>query len=191
MRRIIVCVLLFAVLSTALLAAKDIPQWIYEDSLSDGEYHYEWGSAKQGNMQQSIKRAKAAARDNIAEWVKTCVHEIVLSYYNEAGEADYAKQAMDVFENLSIQHANAILTGTEQVEMYFDKNGDFDKPGTVYILMRIPVANIKSELSGIAKDSNVQKSFKKSGSAKEANEMLNAAIDKYFALNNEKDENEL
>lgn len=184
MKKLILFLLILICVFSSVYAGKEMPDWLLEDSLSNEEWHYEWGSAKQTSLQLSIKRAKAAARDNMAEWVRTAVHEIITSYANEAGADDFPKQAIDAFETLSIQKAEAILSGCSQVDMWNDKNGEFDKPGTIYILLRIAVDNIKEQFYGALNDKSVQKEFKKSGAAKEANNMMNAAIDKYFSLPN-------
>ena len=74
----------------------------------------------------------------------------------------------------SMKRAQALLSGTKQEDMWIDAEGG------VYILMSIPVENVASQMYGAASDAVGQSQFVKNEAAAEANEMMNAAIDKYF-----------
>ena len=149
-----------------------MPDWVFSDQ-STQDVHFAVGYAKMSNQMNSMKRAQAEARNVIAEWVMTAVDEIITTYTNDAG-SDMNRQAMDAFEAVAKQRAQALLSGTKQEDMWIDAEGG------VYILMSIPVENVASQMYGAASDAVGQSQFVKNEVAAEANEMMNAAIDKYF-----------
>lgn len=150
-----------------------MPEWTYMD-MSTQDVHYAVGYANMSNRANSIKRAQAEARNIIAEWVSTAVDEIITTYTNDAG-SEGNRQAMDAFETLSKQRAQAVLSGSKQEDMFIDEEGG------VYILMSIPVENVASQMYGAAQDAVEQTKFEKNAAAQEANNMMNAAIEKYFS----------
>lgn len=151
----------------------DRPDWIYKD-FSNDQIHYVAGYGKMSNLQNSIKRAQAEAKNLIAEWISTAVDEIIITYINDAG-TDTNKQAMDAFEVVSRQRAQAILSGIEQVDMWEDKDGG------IWVLLSIPVENVKSQMYRAWEEaSSSVEDFNKSDAAKEANKMMENAINVYF-----------
>lgn len=145
----------------------DAPDWFFIKPTAQ-DYYYEAAYAKQSNLQNSIKRATAEARNLIAEYINTAVDEIITTYTNDAG-VDADRQAVDAFETLSKQRAQAIVSGVSVEDRYVDSEGG------VYLLVSIPKANIAQEFQATA-----ESSFKKNAAAAEANNMMNAAIAKYF-----------
>lgn len=149
------------------------PDWVVMDT-STQDVRYAAGYGKMSNLQNSLKKAQAEARNVIAEYVATAVDEIITNYTNDAGESAN-RQAMDAFETLSKQRAQAVLSGAKQ-EAFWE-----DNEGGVWILMSIPMENIASQMYGAAGASTTENAaFKKNDAAVEANNMMNAAIAKYF-----------
>ena len=151
------------------------PDWVIID-VSTQDVHFAAGYGKMSTLQNSIKRAQAEAKNLIAEWVSTAVDEIIVTYTNDAG-TDTDRQALDAFEAVGKQRAQAILSGTKQEDLWEDADGG------VWVLMSIPVENVASQMYGAASEaaSSANKGFMKNEAAKEANDMLNDAIDKYFS----------
>lgn len=146
----------------------DAPDWFF-NTPDEQDVHYEVAYAKMSSLQNSIKRATADARTQIAQYIATAVDGIVTTYINDAG-ADANRQAVDAFEELSKQRAQAIVSGVTIEDRYVDSEGG------VYLLARIPNENLVQEFQATAEES-----FKKNAAAVEANNMMNAAIAKYFS----------
>lgn len=177
MKRIIVLVLtVLAVLMFASCAStekgSDISgKWWDNPPADTADTHYEIGMAKGTTEQTSREWAKANANQALAQYVSNAVDAIVTTYLNDAGEISQNSQnmqAMQAFESISKQHAKATLTG---VQYQFQ----IMKDGTVYVLASLPVGPLAEELKA-----NVTEAFVKNDAAEEANNMMNAAIDKYF-----------
>ncbi len=151
------------------------PDWVHID-ISTQDVHYATGYGNMSNKQNSIKRAQAEARNLIAEWVNTSVEEIITTYTNDAG-SEANRQAMDAFETLSIQNASAILSGVKQEDMYEEPDGG------IWVLMSIPVENVKSQMYGYVEEAIESTPFERNEAAEEANNMMNNAIAKYFGTN--------
>lgn len=145
----------------------DAPDWFFNVP-EEENVHYEVAYAKMANLQNSIKRATAEARSLIAQYIATATDTIVTIYTNDAGE-DTNRQALDAFEDLSKQRAQAIVSGVVIKDRYID-----DEDG-VYVLVAIPTENLSQEFQATADES-----FKKNAAAAESNKMMNAAIAKYF-----------
>ncbi|MDD4396300.1 MAG: hypothetical protein PHT39_01855 [Sphaerochaetaceae bacterium] len=151
------------------------PDWVISDA-STAEVHYAAGYGKMSNLQNSIKRAEAEGRNLLAEWVSLAVDEIITSYTNDAGEGAN-RQAMDAFEVVGKQRAQAILSGCTRADMWEDAEGG------VWVLMSIPVANVADQMENAAAEATGAKSdpdYAKNEAAQEANTMMNDAIAKYF-----------
>lgn len=150
------------------------PDWVYMD-ISTQDVHYVAAYGKMSTTQNSIKRAQAEAKNLLAEWVSTSVEEIIVTYVNDAG-SDANRQAMDAFESISKQKATAILSGTKQEDIWEDAEGG------VWVLMSIPVENVASQMYGAVSEAidSSSKQFQTNAAAKAANDMLTAAVDKYF-----------
>lgn len=148
------------------------PAWVTRD-ISTKEVHYAAGYAKQSNLQNSIKRAQVEARNLLAEWVSTSIDEIVIAYTNDAG-TDGNRQALDSFEAISKQRAQATISGSKQEAMWED--GD----GGVWILLSIPTAAIADSAYVAFNDPAVQSTFETNEAAQKANEMMVSAIERYF-----------
>lgn len=143
--------------------------WWNNPPADTADYHYEVGMAKGSTAQTSRDWAKANANQALAQYVSNSVDTIVATYVNDAGEQSKNNtQAVQAFESLSKQRAQAVLSG---VTYKYQTEPD----GTVYVLAALPIGPVAEELK-----ETVRESFIKNEAAAEANEMMNAAIDKYF-----------
>ena len=145
--------------------------WWDNPPADTAEVHYEVGYAKGTTLQISRDWAKANANTALAQYVNNSIDAIVTTYVNDAGEVSQEgnnMQALQAFESVSKQRAQATLTG---VTYQFKSMDD----GSVYVLASLPIGPLAEELKA-----QVKESFVKNAAAEEANNMMNAAIDKYF-----------
>ena len=145
--------------------------WWDNPPADTADVHYEIGYAKGSTLQISRDWAKANANTALAQYVSNTIDAIVTTYVNDAGEVGQQgnnMQALQAFESVSKQRAQATLTG---VTFKFQSMDD----GGVYVLASLPIGPLAEELKA-----TVTESFVKNEAAEEANRMMNAAIDKYF-----------
>ena len=152
-----------------------LPEWTYDAPVAQ-DVIYGAGYGNLSNLQNSIKMAQTAARNVLAESISTAVNEIITTYTNDAGSGAN-RQAMDAFENLSIQNASAVLTGVTQEELYINPADN-----SVWVLMSIPKANVETSLRESADEVFQSETFVRNEASAEANAMLDNAIEKYFGL---------
>ncbi|HZJ87973.1 MAG TPA: hypothetical protein VFC80_02340 [Sphaerochaeta sp.] len=156
--------------TTKAVGGSQADDWWNNPPADTAEYHYEVGMAKGTTQQVSRDWAKANANSALAQYVNNAIDTIVVSYVNDAGElATQNTQAVAAFESLSKQRAQATLTG---VTYKYQTEED----GTVFVLAQLPINAVAEELK-----ETLQESFRKNEAAAEANAMMNAAIEKYFA----------
>lgn len=148
------------------------PEWVTKD-VSTQDVHFATGYGKMTNFANSQKRALAEARNAIAEWISTSVDEIIVTYTNDAGEGAN-RQAIDAFETISKQQSTAWISGSMQEALWEDAEGG------VYVLVSIPVANVKEPMVEVAEGVNEQV-FETNEAAAAANAMMDEAIAKYFS----------
>lgn len=135
------------------------PDWVYKNVESQ-DTHYESGYGKMTDRQISIKRATVEAKNKIAEWVSTQVKEVIVTYVNDAGSgAD--RQALDAMEAISLQVAEATLSGVTTEEMWIDAEGG------VWVLCSIPMTNIEKNFEPAA--AAVAEAFSENEAADAAN----------------------
>lgn len=135
------------------------------------DVHYEVGYAKGSTHQVSRDWAKANVNTALAQYVNNAIDAIVTTYVNDAGEVTQQgnnMQALQAFENLSRQRAQATLTGVTYVYKEMEDGG-------VYVLASLPIGPLAEELK-----TRVTEAFVKNEAAVEANNMMNSAIAKYF-----------
>ena len=152
-------------------ASVDTFNWWDNPPLDTETTHYEVGYAKGSTMQISRDWAKANANTSLAQYVSNAIDAIVTTYVNDAGEVLQLAnnmQALQAFESVSKQRAQATLTGVSYKYQSM-------KDGSVYVLASLPIGPLAEELKA-----NVTEAFVKNKAAEEANSMMNAAIDKYF-----------
>ena len=143
------------------------PDWVYKNVTAQ-DMHYESGFGKMSNQQISIKRATVEAKNKIAEWISTQVKEVIVTYVNDAGSGDN-RQALDAMESISLQVAEATLSGVTTEEMWIDSEGG------VWVLCSIPLANIEKSFEPAAVA--VAEAF----SENEASEVANSKMKDAFA----------
>ena len=149
-----------------------MPDWVFSPG-PDDENHYVVGYALMANRMNSMRRAQAEARNVMAEWVSTVVDEVITTYTNDAGEG-VNRQAVDAFETVSRQRAQAVLSGVQQEDMWVDADGG------VYVLMSLPIENIENDLLSVVNETFTSDAFARNDAAEAANQMMNDAIAKYF-----------
>ena len=149
------------------------PDWVVKD-VSTQDVHFASGYYKAATYANAQKAAIAEARNALAEWVKTSVDEIITSYRNDAGSGENL-QAVQAFETISKQNATAMLSGSIKEDEWVDLDGG------VYVLVSIPVENVKDQMVGLS--DGIAQQFEKNEAAVEANNMMNDAIAKYFGTN--------
>ncbi len=93
------------------------------------------GYGKMTSKQNSIIRAEADAKDQIARWVGTSVKNALTNYTNESGSGANV-QVLDFMENISKQVADQTLIGVERDDLWVDAEGG------VYVLCSFPKANM-------------------------------------------------
>ncbi len=154
---------------TVVLGMNGIPQpdWVYKNVTAQ-DMHYESGFGKMSNQQISIKRATVEAKNKIAEWISTQVKEVIVTYVNDAGSGDN-RQALDAMESISLQVAEATLSGVTTEEMWIDSEGG------VWVLCSIPLNNVEKSFEPAA--SAVAEAF----SENEASEVANTKMKNAFA----------
>lgn len=135
------------------------PDWVYS-SVQAQDMHYESGYGKMSDRQNSIKRATVEAKNKIAEWVSTKVKEVIVTYVNDAGSGDN-RQAMDAMESISLQVAEASLSGVTTDKMWIDAEGG------VWVLCSIPMVNVEKNFEPAAEA--VAEAFKTNDAADAAN----------------------
>jgi len=135
------------------------PEWVYK-TVSAQDRHYESGYGKMSNQQTSIKRATVEAKNKIAEWVSTQVKEVIVTYVNDAGSGDN-RQALDAMESISLQVAEATLSGVTTEEMWVDADGG------VWVLCSIPLVNVENNFEPAA--AAVAEAFAENESSEAAN----------------------
>ena len=118
------------------------PDWVYA-RVSTQDMHYESGYGKMSDRQNSIKRATVEAKNKIAEWVSTKVKEVIVTYVNDAGSGD-SRQALDAMESISLQVAEATLSGVTTDKMWIDAEGG------VWVLCSIPLENVEKNFEPAA-----------------------------------------
>lgn len=135
------------------------PDWVYSSVLAQ-DMHYESGYGKMSDRQNSIKRATVEAKNKIAEWVSTKVKEVIVTYVNDAGSGD-DRQALDAMESISLQVAEASLSGVTTDQMWIDAEGG------VWVLCSIPMENVEKNFEPAAEA--VAEAFKTNDAADVAN----------------------
>lgn len=168
---VVFVVFMLASCATASSEPKVSDNWWDNPPADTSDIHYEVGYAKGSTLQISRDWAKANANTALAQYVSNSIDTIVTTYVNDAGEVSQQAnnmQALQAFESVSKQRAQATLTGVTYI---FQSMSD----GGVYVLASLPIGPLAEELKA-----TVTESFVKNKAAEEANRMMNDAIDKYF-----------
>ena len=168
----IVCILIVSCASVSTVSGKE-----WYDTMSAPEdtadYHFEFGYGTGSTLITAKKFAEAQANSAIAQWVNNSIDTITTTYINDAGSG-VNTQAVQAFEELSKQHASAVLTGVKTIDTYqYDVSDGY----AVGVIVQIPIGTIAESLK-----ETVEEAFVKNEASEEANRMMNEAIAKYFGL---------
>lgn len=110
------------------------PAWVNKMP-KNAETYYAVGYGKMSNKPNSIMRAEADAKDQIARWVTTSVKTALTNYTSDSGSGDN-RQVLEFMENISKQVADQSLSGVERDEVWVDAEGG------VYVMCSFPKANV-------------------------------------------------
>ncbi len=157
--------------ATSSITLTEMPDWVLSQaSLQTEEKHYVVGYGHMSTFRNSLMQAQADARNQIAIWVNVAIDNIINTYTNDAGlsESDN-RQALDVFESVSRQRAQAMLSGVTQEDMWQAEDG------SVYVLMSISADGVINPL-----EQANEEAFEKNEAAAEANRMMQNALENYF-----------
>ena len=141
------------------------------------DYVYGVGQARFSNEQNSRKAASVSAKQNLAASLEVAIQDISTIYTNDAGQTDSTiiSQAMQAFEELTIQKIDQVMIGVSEDEFWIAEDG------TAFCLVSIPVVNVGKTLESVFEEYvDENPTFVKSEAADEANKMMNEAISKYF-----------
>ena len=143
--------------------------WWNNPPVDTADIHYEIGYAKGTNLQTSRDWAKANANTAVAQYVSNSVTAIVNTYSQDAGElATENMQALQAFESVSQQKAEAVLVGVTYKYAEHDDGG-------VYVLACVPIGTYAEELKATVKET-----FTRNAASVAAMDAMDEAIDKYF-----------
>ncbi len=150
------------------------PDWVGTSREADGKL-YVSGYGKMSKRENSITRAQVNAKNSIAQYTSENISRVITNYANDAG-SDSDTQTYDAMTTVSVQRAEALITGIMQEDMWEDAEGGIN------VLMSVPLENVKESwkkaIEETSKDSTV---FKDSAAAEKANEKMAEAINQYFA----------
>lgn len=125
-----------AVVAKPVIGKEGVPQPEWVNKLpKNAETYYAVGYGFMSNKNNSIIRAEADAKDQIARWVGTSVKNALTNYTNESGSGTN-RQVLDYMESISKQVADQTLVGVERDEIWVDPEG------AVYVLCSFPKANV-------------------------------------------------
>ena len=169
---VVIAVFAFVSCATATPAANSADAWWNNPPADTAEVHYEVGVAQGSILQTTREWAKANANSALAQYVQNSVKYVVMTYQSDAGEvaADSKNmQAMQAFDSVSLQKAEAVLTGvTYQYQVMDD--------GTVYCLAKLPIGPVAEQFK-----EDLKEAFVKNQASEEALNMAYKAVDKFLA----------
>ncbi len=111
-----------------------MPAWVNRPPKNETTF-YAVGFGNMSTKQNSIIRAEADAKDQIARWVGTSVKNALTNYTNESGSGANV-QVLDFMESISKQVADQTLIGVERDDVWVDPDG------AVYVLCSFPKENM-------------------------------------------------
>lgn len=118
------------------------PEWVNKMP-KNPDIYYAVGYGKMSNKSNSIMRAEADAKDQIARWITTSVKNALTNYTNDSG-SDTNRQVLDSMESISKQVSDQSLVGVERDEVWVDQEG------AVYVLCSFPKGNIGKSFDEVA-----------------------------------------
>lgn len=122
----------------------------YETLVENG-YLYINGSGNMGILKHSQNMAKTNALRSISEYVTNKITADMIAYINETGVNESKVRTIEFTQLLNYTSSNAQFSGAENIA--FQNTDD----GTVYLLYRIPLKNLKevvdNKIEDLKKDS--------------------------------------
>lgn len=112
------------------------PQWTTVPP-RDSKTLYGVGMAKLADQTLSRLKAETLAKDDIARQASTLVDSALVMYMQDAGEIGGDSQALELFENLSVQITEITLRGVQKEQIWVAPDG------TVWIICSYPTKNLK------------------------------------------------
>ncbi len=149
------------------------PEWVFKN-VSTNEKYFASGYGKMADFNNSLKRATAEAKNNIAAYINENVKQVIVTYISDAGSGD-DRQALDAMEVISKQVAEATLTGVITEAMWIDKDDG------VWVLCSISYENI--EKSFIPAAEVLAKEFSVNEAAEAAEAKMRSAYEKLLKSN--------
>ena len=121
------------------LHGEKMPKWICSGGNVQG-YITAVGSAKKTPLGFTFQRTEAItlARDELARQISTKIKNMVKTYMASIGANNEASDK--VVEQVSKQVSYLTLNGSKQLNIYIDKEGN------MYVLVGVPVKNIKEAI---------------------------------------------
>lgn len=110
------------------------PRWTQEVPKS-ASFLYVTGYGKLSNVQTSLMRAEAMARDRIGRWASTKVRGALTNYFQDFESIN--GQSVEIMEIISSQIVNVSIQGSLVEEQWVTPEGG------VWVLMSYPIKNLK------------------------------------------------
>lgn len=147
--------------------AVKLPNWVVSTPDSRSTY-YAWGYGKMSNQANSISYAQTEARNRIAQWVSTTVHQIVKVYESDAGPSANT-DVITEFESLTVQNAKALISQAVQEDLLVVEDGG------VYVLMSFPKTNLKAAMEGFVEQAVNSKNLNPESATEVKNQLTQAS----------------
>ncbi|MCQ2611314.1 MAG: LPP20 family lipoprotein [Treponema sp.] len=140
------------------------PNWVLAGK-EDATGIYAVGSGKMSNDVNSLKVAKANARNELSKTVQVATKSVLRTYAQDTG---IAKDTINYMEEAIEQKTNNLLEGSRQVDMWQAEDG------TIYVLMYLPYKAVLPAVKQIADN------YKQDVKSQLTEEKAKAAFKKYF-----------
>jgi len=149
------------------------PEWVLHDQ-SNQVTHYASAFGTGHTFETAKQKAKLAADAEIALWISTSA-EAVRDRHIEESSIDGVENYMDSFLSTMRETAKAVLSGVTE-EDYWE-----DIEGGVWVLVSIPVANIKAQIQTAIETTGADRTlFASEEDAALVMAKLEKALDAYF-----------
>lgn len=142
------------------------PKWFLNPP-DDNDHIYATATDSSSNLQYSIDKASALARDQIATTVGTKVMSMFKRFREEIGEAE-TPEFTTMTTNVSKQVVSEVITGSKVVKKEVAQKGNVYH---AYVLMQMPIGEAnKALVARIKANQNLYTRFRASQAFKELNE---------------------
>jgi len=146
MRKVMLGLAMLAVV--ALTGCSSVPDWVVKGSGAfpgdRGKAIYGVGVASEDpNPQLQRNIARLDARAELARSEKVYVAELLKQFvqkHQDWFDMDYAS-SVEFYQQAAKQVTESTLYGSQVIDTWHDEDGDYMKPGTLYLLMFLPLDN--------------------------------------------------